>query len=100
MSVTLGHLRLRRRSILFRRLLRRVTRRAEIVYLRQKIYEKEAMNDRVSISKTRVLAPNEHIVIMRYQVCYRTHNTKLEIAAFAEKKKQQNATPSIKAYHF
>lgn len=55
------------------------------------------MNDRVSISKSRVLAPNEHIVIMRY----RTHNTKLEIAAFAEKKKkQQNATPSIKAYHF
>lgn len=44
------------------------------------------MNDRVSISKTRVLVPNEHIVIMRYQVNYRTHNTKLEIAAFAEKK--------------
>ena len=54
------------------------------------------MNDRVSISKTRVLAPNEHIVIMRY----RTHNTKLEIAAFAEKKKATKCDPQYQGLSF
>lgn len=58
------------------------------------------MNDRVSISKSRVLAPNEHIVIMRYQVCYRTHNTKLEIAAFAEKKKATKCDPQYQGLSF